>query len=63
MARTEDDSVEGMDRSMALVEISMKVTIEVLIVTGQYFQDRTQQVVEMPRQMEFIVGSGYNAMF
>lgn len=63
LTRTEGGSLEEVFRMMALAEIYLKNTIEVLSIRSQYFRDIIYQGVEMARSMAFILEKGHDVAF
>ncbi|PXF49273.1 hypothetical protein BWQ96_00847 [Gracilariopsis chorda] len=56
------DDLDTITRRLALVETSLKASLEVLLMRAQYFRDITENGMEEAKQMAFLVEQGHNAV-
>ncbi|PXF40470.1 hypothetical protein BWQ96_09819 [Gracilariopsis chorda] len=56
------DDLDTITRRLALVETSLKASLEVLLMRAQYFRDITEKGMEEAKQMAFVVEQGHDAV-
>lgn len=63
MARTESEGEKDMTRKLKMAEMGMRAEVEVLSISTQYFRDKLEQMLDVSRQMAFLVEKGHDVAF